>query len=203
MNSDTPDNEDHSNGEREKDEEKVEGDPSSGKIELPATEERRKRRRSSIESFSTPKRRIRKSSKPTSLSIQTFEGSKLGSPGFPVTTFITLKGFETRLACVAAIAVAALRALRDTFDIDYPHPQLTLLFLPIGISGLCIGSEVWDPGTCLREAIVNSSVGASFCSFGGLVVFDDSILHPVTDNHPRVFQWQEIIAEVRLHASTR
>lgn len=160
---------------------------------LPVIQASRKKRKTLKENLPLTNRHKGLSSK---LAEQTPEPGALGSPGVPVTTLLTLRGFESKLSCAISAAVSSLRALHDTYDIEYPHPQLVLLFLPIGRSGLAIGNGVWDPGTCLRESIVNSSIGASYCVFGGLVVFDCSVLHTATENHPKVFQSQEIIVEV-------
>lgn len=133
---------------------------------------------------------------------QTGEPSK-GTDPSPVVTLITLSGFESLLERCVSIVTAALRSLPDSFDFGYPLPQLVLLFLPVGTVDppVAVGSPTWDDdsgcsGSCWGEAIVNSSLNASFSVFGGLVVFDSTMLLMQDENNVLTFKNFEIIAEV-------
>jgi hypothetical protein len=92
-----------------------------------------------------------------------------------------------------------LNALHKVCGVNYPHPQLILLFFPLGNLSIPIGEGIANTRfTCLNECIPNTVNSWSTLVYGVTVVLDVHILHHESENYPSIFRAKEIIAEVLL-----
>lgn len=114
-------------------------------------------------------------------------------------TCITLKDLVPSLYfhSIPEVVSQALAALHATYGVRYPHPQLFLLFLPIGLEVIQLGEGIWESHvSTLTQSIPHPGHQTTSWVFGGTVVFDISLVHTATENHSVVFRAKETIAEV-------